>query len=153
MSTDSPLQRLRDRLLSMKRDEPSREKRIEIAECLADLDEIERHDRGSSFEEWCRVHAPNWKPTVDQREIIRVFLAKGSEGATREDIATMLGDDDHDRSSASIGKVRSALSRLRKALEDSGSRATVKIAGRDGIYHTHDPTIQTLGEVSQSRHR
>ena len=151
--TDSPLRRLRDRLLSLKRDEPSRERRVEIAECLADLDEIERQAPITAFDEWRRVHAPQWKYTVDQREILRIFLAKGAEGATREDIAVILGDDDHDRSTASIGKVRSALSRLRRAWENAGSKATITIANRDGVYHTHDPSFQTLGEVSQSRHR
>jgi hypothetical protein len=150
---DCPLRRLRVRLLALKRDEPDRGKRIEIAEALADLDEIERTTPATAVDEWCRVHAPNWEASKDQREILRTFLTLGPAGASREEIAAILGDDDHGRSSASIGKVRSALSRLRRAWADSGSTATITIAGRDGVYHTHDPVIQALGEVSQKRHR
>ncbi len=153
MSTEPTIRRLRDRLLRLKRDEPNREKRIEIAECLADIDEIERQAPAEVIEEWCRRYAPEWEGTEDQRKILKVFLDLGSQGAAREDIASRLGDDDHDRSSASIGKVRSAVSRLRKALKDSGAMATITKAGRDGIYHTHATTIQTFGEVSQPRHR
>ena len=150
---DDPLRRLRDRLLTGKRDEPDRGKRIEIAEALADLDEIERTAPATAVNEWCRVHAPNWEATPGQRKILKTFLELGPAGATREEIAAILGDDDHGRSSASIGKVRSAITRLRQAWAESGSTATIPDAGHDGVYHTHDPVIQTLDEVSQKRHR
>lgn len=151
--SDSIIQRLRERLLALKRSEDSRERRIEIAECLADLDEIERKAPADDLERWRAIHAPNWRGTEMQREILKLFLALGDEGTSREDIAAIMGDDDSDRDSASIGKVRSALSRIRKSLRQSGSTATIEDANRDGVYRTHDPMIQTFGEVSQPRHR
>jgi hypothetical protein len=151
--SDSPIRRLRGRLLDLKRSEPDKVRRIEIAECLADLDEIERKAPADDLERWREIHAPNWRGTEMQREILKLFLALGEEGASREDIAAIMGDDDSDRDSASIGKVRSALSRIRKSLEKSGASATITPAGHDGVYRTHETVIQTFGEVSQPRHR
>jgi hypothetical protein len=151
--SDSPVRRLRGRLLDLKRSEPDKARRIEIAECLADLDEIERKAPADDLERWREIHAPNWRGTEMQREILKLFLALGDDGVSRDDVAAIMGDEDSDRSSASIGKVRSALSRIRQSLKQAGSTATIEDAGRDGVYRTHDPMIQTFGEVSQKRHR
>jgi hypothetical protein len=147
------LTRIRDGLLQWKKEAGDRETRIRISELLDIIDEADREN--ALFADWCEKHAPNWEPKKDdERNVLLAFLANGDEGLSREEAHALTADDHEDetRVSASIGSVRTFFWRLRKSLEASGS--TVKIsAGRNGVYHTTDPSIVTLGEVSPPRDR
>lgn len=144
----SRLTAIRDGLLRWKREADDRETKIRISELLDIIDEEERED--ALFVEWCEKHAPNWEPKELERLVLLAFLANGDEGLSREETHAIIGgDDDANRVTASIGSVRNFFSRrLRKSLKASGSTVEIS-AGRDGVYRTTDPSIVTLGKVSQ----
>lgn len=138
---------IRDGLLRWKRDTNDRETKLRISELLDIVDEHDRED--ARFAEWCGKHAPNWEATELERLGLLVFLTNGDEGLSREEVdAIKSGEDDEARVSASIGRVRTFVRRLRQNLEAGGSTVEV-IADRKGIYRTTDPSIVTLGDVPQ----
>jgi len=148
----SRLTRIRDGLLRWKRETDDRETKIRISELLDIIDEGDRED--ALFADWCEKHAPEWEPKELERDILLAFLANEDAGVSREEAASIAsGSDCVSRDECvSIGSVRTFFWRLRKSLEASG--ATVKIsAGRNGVYHTTDPSIVTMGEVSPPRDR
>jgi hypothetical protein len=140
---DCPISRIRGFLLDLKRKEPSKAKRIEIAEYLRDLDEIERTAPAGALERWKRIHGPNWTGTEREQRAIHLGITKGI--VTREDTAMILSDANG--VPASRATVRQFWKRLRASLEEAGATATVEDAGRDGVYRTHVLTFRTLGEV------
>jgi len=146
--SDCPRRRLRDRLLEWKRKEPDRDKRMLIAECLADLDEIERSTPATAVDEWLRQQAPALvPPNSARRNVINAFLINGKSGVSREEIDAIISGDAMLESSGSIARVRMFIRRLRESLKKSNATATITNAGRDGIYHTAVTAIQTFRKV------
>ncbi len=146
--SDCPRRRLRDRLLEWKRNEPDRDKRMLIAECLADLDEIERSTPATAVDEWLRQQAPALvPPSSERRNVINAFLTNGKSGVSREEIDAIISGDAMLEASGSIVRVRMFISRLRESLKKSNATATITKAGRDGIYHTAVTAIQTFRKV------
>lgn len=144
--SESRLTAIRDGLLRWKRETDDRGTKIRISELLDIIDEEDRED--ARFAEWCEKHAPNWEPKELERLVLLAILANGDEGLSSEEAnAITSGEDDEYRVSASFGRVRTFLWRLRKSLTTSGS--TVKIStSHAGIIRTTDPSIVTFGEVS-----
>jgi hypothetical protein len=148
------LMRLRDGLLQWKRESGDRETKIRISELLDIIDEEDRES--ARLVDWCEKHAPNWEPKNDrERNVLIAFLANGEEGLSREEIAEITSGDAAVScdESASIGRVRTFICRLKKdSLRPSGSKVEIN-AGHDGVYRTNDPSIVTLGEVLPPRDR
>lgn len=146
--SDCPHRRLRDRLLEWKRKEPDRDKRMLIAECLGDLDLIERSSPLPAVDEWLRQHWPACGAQAsDRRNVINAFLINGESGVSREEIDAIVSGDAMLEASGSIVRVRMFISRLRQSLKKSNATATITKAGRDGIYHTAVAAIQTFRKV------
>lgn len=139
--SDCPLERARARLLKLKEKTGDPRFRADLAEAVADLDEFRRTAPREALEQWKLAHAPKWIGTKKQEAVIRLGIAQGYAG--RDEIAALLSGDDDDP--VSNEAVRAFMTRLRASLEKAKATATVKIAGRDGVYRTHDPSIQRYG--------
>lgn len=146
--SECPHRRMRDRLLEWKRKEPDRDKRMLIAECLADLDEIERSMPAAAVDEWLRQQSPALvAPSSARRNVLNAFLINGKSGVSREEIDAIISGDAMLEASGSIVRVRMFISRFRESLKKSNAAATITKAGRDGIYHTAVTAIQTFRKV------
>jgi hypothetical protein len=135
--SDDPLRRCRDRLLAIREKTRDPLLRVELAKAIGDLDDFERVAPPEALEQWRRVHAKNWSGTKNGEKVLRLFLALGD--VHRDEIAAIIGTDDEPASNVAV---RGAIRRLREDLEKAKATATVKPAGRDGVYRTHDPTFQ-----------
>jgi hypothetical protein len=137
---DDLLQRVRNRLLAIREKGKDPILRAELAAAVGELDQFERLSPPAALDEWRRVHAKNWIGTSKQQTLLRLFLNQGE--VHKDHIAAVLSDDRDNP--VSDEAVRAAITRLRVSLEQAKATATVKPAGRDSIYRTHDPRIQTL---------
>lgn len=139
--SDCPLEEVRKILLTAKEKSGDPLVRADIMKAVARLDEFRRTAPREALEQWKLSHAPKWIGTKKQEAVIRLGIAQGYAG--RDEIAALLsGDDDEPRSDEAV---RSFMTRLRTSLEKAKATATVKIAGRDGVYRTHDSSIQGYG--------
>ena len=138
--SDCPVERARLRLLALKEKSGDPLLRAEIMKAVADLDEFRLSVTPDEFEKWRLTYAPKWNPSRRDTRVMRFWIAKGE--ADRDDLAALMsGDDDYP---VSNDAVRAYISRLRGSLEQAKATATVRIAGKDGVYRTHDLMIQRL---------
>lgn len=100
-------------------------------------------EQSSAFDAWKVEHAPRWNGRAAEVQTIQLGLAQGY--VDRDDLAAILSAEDG--TPASYEAVRQFVTRLRLSLHRSGATVSVKQATRSGVYRTHDPSIQTLGEV------
>jgi len=110
-----------------------------VAEVLELLRQHEASAPPAALDAWCRVHGGNWQPSARDTAVMRYLLACGQ--AQRDEVARLIGTPEQP---ASNEAVRKYFCDLRLRLERADATATVLPAKRDGVYRTHDSTIQTL---------
>lgn len=140
--SDCPVESARLRLLALReRYDGDPLLKAEIMKVVADLDEFRLSASPEQFEKWRLAHAPKWNPSFRDTRVMRFWIAKGEAG--RDDVASLMSSDADDKP-VSNEAVRAYISRLRVSLELAKATVTVRPAGKDGVYRTHDPILQRL---------
>jgi hypothetical protein len=138
MSTAADLRRVERLICRLTGDKADRDEALYLVRRL-----LSEHEHAAAFEAWTVAHAPQWNGKPAEVQAIQLGLAQGH--VDRDDLAAILSAEDG--TPASYEAVRQFVTRLRLSLHRSGATASVKQATRSGVYRTHDPSIQTLGEV------